>query len=126
MSNPLYFNPISVLGGAYKLKDEHGIPVDLTYEYFKERGISIDWMEALAEALYQDVTKMDSLLKEIKLLLPSDFDLIYTKFKILFMHYYNKNKDMTVQEVCYLIIKDKQENSEYCWEEYGKVLRNER
>jgi hypothetical protein len=56
--------------GVFRLKDEDGFPVDMSYELAKERGWDVDWVEALVDAGRSDVGKFDALLAEIELLEP--------------------------------------------------------
>ncbi len=58
------------LQGVYRLKDESGFPIDMSYELAKESGWCIDWVEALVDAGRQCVFKFDALLEEIEMLEP--------------------------------------------------------
>jgi alanyl-tRNA synthetase len=58
------------LRGIYKLKDETGFPIDMSYELAKENDWAIDWLEAMAYAASQSVEKYKALVAEMNLLEP--------------------------------------------------------
>lgn len=59
---------IPKLQGVFRMRDQEGFPVDVSYEIAKERGWEIDWIEALADAGRQCIFKFQSLLEEIAML----------------------------------------------------------
>lgn len=58
------------LQGVYRLKDESGFPLDMSYELAKENGWEIGWVEAIADAARQSIPKMEALIAEIEMLEP--------------------------------------------------------
>jgi hypothetical protein len=75
--SPLYFTGLTpdgrlLLGGVFRMKDEVGFPLDMSYEIAKEKGWLIDWMEYLADAGRQKQPKIESCLREIGYLLGED------------------------------------------------------
>ena len=114
-SNPLYLTGERLVAGVYRLKDECGFPIDASYDYCNDKGLHIDWMEALACALSQGlegVFKMDSLLKEIKMLIPNEYDGIILRWKIVFMQAYftalcTHSNEHAIYKACEIILKDK-------------------
>lgn len=58
------------LQGVYRLKDESGFPIDMSFELAVESGWCVDWVEALVDAGRQCVFKFDALLEEIEMLDP--------------------------------------------------------
>lgn len=77
-------NPLNIkngrVSGVYKLKDETGFPISASYEEAQQRGLSVDWIEALADAARQDVIKFDALMSEIELLVPDEVETIRRMF----------------------------------------------
>ena len=102
-----------MIAGVYRLKDECGFPIDASYDYCHDKGLTIDWMEALAYAVSQGVDgvfKMDALLKEIKMLIPDDYGDILRRWKVL-LGYHLKRVDSqgeeAIYEACERILKEK-------------------
>lgn len=60
------------LQGVFRLQDQEGFPVDMSYEEAKKNGIEIDWVEALVDAGRQGIEKYDSLCGQIALLIGDD------------------------------------------------------
>lgn len=85
MSNPLKLKPQTNgtprLQGVFRMRDEHGFPVDMAFEIAKENKWDIDWVEAMADALRQCVLKYDALVAEMKMLEPSRADAALFVFK---------------------------------------------
>ena len=67
-----------LLRGAYKLKDESGLPLDVIHELCRDQGIQVDWVEVLLDAGRQSVLKFDAVMDEIRLLVPEQVDEVYT------------------------------------------------
>ena len=72
MKNPLRLKELISgtlrLQGVFRMYDELGFPISMTFDIAKEKGWEIDWIEALADALRSDIFKYDLLLKEIEML----------------------------------------------------------
>lgn len=63
-------NGVPKVQGVFTMRDEQGFPLDMSYEIAREKGWSIDWLEAMADAARQCILKLDALLAEMRLLLP--------------------------------------------------------
>jgi hypothetical protein len=68
--SPLYFTGIApdgklLLGGIFRMKDEVGFPMDMSYELAKDKGYHVDWCECLADAGRQKQSKFESTMREI-------------------------------------------------------------
>ena len=102
-----------MIAGVYRLKDECGFPIDASYDYCHDKDLTIDWMEALAYALSQGVEgvfKMDALLKEIKMLIPDEYDGIVCRWKVLFEYHLKRvtsQGEQAIYDVCERILKEK-------------------
>ena len=78
-------NGVSKLQGVFRMKDQEGFPIDMSYELAKENGWEVDWVEALADAARQCIFKYDALIEEIKMLEPDKLDGVKRIFAIGFM-----------------------------------------
>lgn len=63
-------NGVYKLQGIYTLKDTTGFPVEMSYLEARDRGMEIDWVEALADALRQGIEKFDAFAQEVRTLVP--------------------------------------------------------
>jgi len=88
----LQTNGVKKLQGVYSFKDQEGFPIDMSYEYAKDKGIEIDWIEALADASRQ-AGKIDGLIAEMKMLIPDKANSIVTLFLEMVMSFTGKNLD---------------------------------
>lgn len=68
------------LQGIYTVKDQTGFPIEMSYLEARDRGMEIDWVEALADALRQGIEKFDAFEAEVKLLVPKQFPMIKNVF----------------------------------------------
>lgn len=76
------------LQGVFRMQDQEGFPVDMSYEMAKEKGIEIDWVEALVDAGRQCIFKYDQLLAQIRLLIPAaQAEAAERMFSIAFMEF---------------------------------------
>lgn len=92
-----------LLAGLFRLKDEVGFPLDMSYEECKERGYAPDWAEALADAGRQGSAKYDSVLRELGYLLgePAKRDIVH-KFQL-----WVTRLGLPFKEACEAILKQK-------------------
>lgn len=71
--NPLYITGINpegkpLMGGVFRMKDEHGFPLDCSRDVLKEKGWEIDYLELLCDAWLHDVDGFDSVCRELDML----------------------------------------------------------
>lgn len=78
-------NGVPKLQGVFRMRDQEGFPIDMSYEIAKEEGWDIDWIEALADATRQCILKYDSLIEEIGMLEPEKIETIKQIFACGFM-----------------------------------------
>ncbi len=78
-------NGVPKLQGVFRMRDQEGFPIDMSYELAKENGWEVDWVEALADAARQCVFKYNTLIEEIKMLEPDKLDGVKRIFVIGFM-----------------------------------------
>ena len=78
-------NGVPKLQGVFRMRDQEGFPVDMSYEIAKENGWEIDWVEALADAGRQCIFKYDALIEEIGMLEPDKLDGVKRMFALGFM-----------------------------------------
>lgn len=76
MNDPLYQTGIAgdgkpLIGGIFRLKDECGFPMDMSYEITKEKGWHIDYLELLCDAWTRSnfsCLGFDTMVRELELL----------------------------------------------------------
>ena len=74
--------------GVFWMKDTNGFPVDMSYEICKENGMDVDWIEALCDALRNDIFKYDQLEREILMLEGKEkHEKIMRMFKLFIMDF---------------------------------------
>lgn len=71
--NPLYITGINpegkpLIGGVFRMKDEHGFPFDLSRDILRENGESVDYLELLCDAWLHDCNGFKSVCKELDML----------------------------------------------------------
>lgn len=69
-------NGVPKLQGAFTLRDQQGFPLDMTYEIASDHGWEVDWVEALADAARQDISKHDAVIAEIGMLEPGKLEAV--------------------------------------------------
>jgi hypothetical protein len=72
-ASPLYITGYTpdgrrLLGGVFRLKDQHGFPLDMSFEIAKENGFLIDYAELLSDAWFNDCLKFDFITRELDML----------------------------------------------------------
>ncbi len=73
-----------LMAGIFRIHDEIGFPVDMTYEICKEKKQCPDWLEYLADAGSQKQWKFDAAVKEMQMLIGEYLTQeILSKFKFL-------------------------------------------
>ena len=80
LTAPLYVTGVSddgrlLLGGIFRMHDEHGYPVDCCFEEAKLRGYDIDWLEALCDCWLNDCLKYDSFCRQAESCAKVDLDM---------------------------------------------------
>lgn len=73
-------NGVPKLQGVFRLRDQEGFPLDMSFEIARDRGWDIDWVEALADAARQCIFKFEALLEEIRMLEPEKVDIVQQIF----------------------------------------------
>lgn len=73
MTTPLYITGITpdgkfLLGGVFRMKDQMGFPLDMSYEICKEKGMEIDYCELFCDAWLHDCNGFDSVCRELEML----------------------------------------------------------
>jgi hypothetical protein len=118
MNTPLYRTGTApdgrpLVGGIFKMRDTHGLPLDFQVEEAKLKGFHIDWLEAMADCWLNDCLKFDNFVKEAALLCP-DANL-GDKFSthgatIIALHPEFKNEQNPVDAVCRYTLEQKRRN----------------
>ena len=73
------------LQGVFRMRDQEGFPIDMSYEIAQDNGWDIDWIEALADASRQSLDKYDGLIEEIGMLEPERLPNIRKLFSYFLM-----------------------------------------
>lgn len=73
MSDVLYFTGLShggngLIGGLFRMKDEHGFPLDVAHDILKENGLGIDCLDLLCATWLHDCLGFNAIVRELKLL----------------------------------------------------------
>ena len=94
---------------AFKMQDTNGLPIEVTYDLCKEKGIHVDWLAALCQCWLNDCKKYESFVRQAELLTGVDLDL---KFKIAGERALRENPQFLecenpVDECCKYILKKK-------------------
>lgn len=117
MNNPLYLSGITpdgipLMAGIYRMKDEIGFPISVSYEMIKDNQWCPDWCEFLADAGRQKDWKLDDALHEMKMLVGEHLTAeIFEKFKFYGATIWTVNgKNQTFAEVCNQIVELKRKN----------------
>src|SRR5690242_12721874 len=97
-----------LMAGLFRLKDEEGFPIDMSYEQCKEHGWHPDWAEALADAGSQGIEKYDALLQELGFLLGEDQrNDIVNKFALWAAKTYAAHPEDGFVKVCERLMQEK-------------------
>jgi hypothetical protein len=57
-----------LVGGIFRMKDEQGFPLDSSYDYCRESGLAIDYLELLCDAWLNSPEKYDAVVAELNFL----------------------------------------------------------
>lgn len=57
-----------LIGGIFRMKDEIGFPLDMSFEICQEHNWRIDYLELLCDAWLKDCLGFDSVIKELDML----------------------------------------------------------
>lgn len=75
---------VPLLAGIFRMKDEVGFPVDMSYEECKHQGLCPDWFEYLCDAGRQGDWKYDAAEQEMRMLVGDVIaDEIVQRFKVV-------------------------------------------
>lgn len=71
--NPIYFTGVTpggaeLVGGVFALQDEHGFPVDASFDECKRRQWEVDWLEALSDCWLNSPLKFESFARQAEAL----------------------------------------------------------
>jgi hypothetical protein len=93
--SPLYTTGLCkdtlLVGGVFDLQDQSGFPIDCSFDLCKEKGLVIDWFEALCCCWVNDCLKFDSFLRQAESLQPEAK--LGDRFRVaitLLFHYFPK------------------------------------
>jgi hypothetical protein len=78
---------VMLIGGIWKLWEQEGFPLEMSHLICRDRGCSVDWLEAMADA--SCTNNCPALMKHIEAFLPSE---TITALKLEFMRVLNSGK----------------------------------
>lgn len=101
------------LTGVFELQDTHGLPIEVSHDIAKERGLRVDWGEALCRCWLNDPLKYDSFVRQASLLAGVDLD---AKFKetgaaVIALHPEFLKAENPVDETCRWLLNQKEQNN---------------
>jgi hypothetical protein len=73
--------------GIFRMYDETGFPISMSFDYLTEKGYEVDWVEAMCDALRQCVFKYDRLVAEIDMLLGENASGVKSMFTLFIMSF---------------------------------------
>lgn len=79
MKSPLYITGVTpdgrlLMGGVFRMQDEHGFPVDASHEECRMKGFAVDWLEALCDCWLNDPQKFESFGRQVEMIAPGSVD----------------------------------------------------